>query len=323
MRRVISGVVGSRVGVVGRAVVGVLAMAVLVGGCSASAINQVGTAAFVGGTEISTEQVQDQLHTVLDKEGTQVRTQLVAGRQLDELSRQILTLLIRHELIKVAAQRERLEVTAGQVSKLLYDLGGPEEASEGTIWDAEGFREQARDQLLMAQLGRKTLNSAVTFDYTTAATRAAAIRRAEDLAAAGRQRARELIRADVQANKDAAVAKRVVAGDDPIFAASPAFGVPKDTVVAFQLADTQPWLIAVIRNRAEDAEPSDQAPDPDDLDPALLEAIGLRQLAEVAQELGIRINPRYGVWDQVNLQVAADENEIGGFVAPLGAAPPA
>ncbi|MGQ0775714.1 MAG: SurA N-terminal domain-containing protein [Pseudonocardiales bacterium] len=306
----------------GRAVVGVL-VAVLVSGCGTSVVTQAGTAAFVGGTEISTEQVQAQLHTVLDKEGAQVRAQLVAGSQLDELSRQIVTLLIRHELIKVAAQREGLEVTAGQVSKLLYDLGGPEKASEGTIWDAQGFREQARDQLLMAQLGRKTLNSAVTFDYTTAATRAGAIRRAEDLAAAGPQRARELIRADAQANKDAAVAKRVVAGDDPIFAASPAFGVPKGTVVAFQLADTQPWLIAVIRNRTEDAKPSDQAPDPDELDPALLEAIGLRQLAEVAQDLGIRINPRYGVWDQVSLQAAADENEIGGFVAPLGAAPPA
>ncbi len=318
MRMVFSGA-----GVMGRAVVGALAVAVLVGGCGTSGITQAGTAVFVGDAEISTEQVQDQLHTVLNKEGTQVREQLVAGRQLDELSRQIVTLLIRHELIKVAVQREALEVTAAQVSKLLYDLGGPEEASEGTIWDAQGFREQARDQLLMAQLGRRTLNSAVTFDYTTAATRAGAIRRAEDLAAAGPQRARELIRADVQANKDAAVAKRVVAGDDPIFAASPAFGVAEDTVVAFQLSDTQPWLIAVIRNRTEDAKPSDQAPDPDELDPALLEAVGLRQLAQIAQELGIRINPRYGVWDPVNLQAAADENEIGGFIGPLDAAPPA
>lgn len=308
---------------VGRAVVGVLAVAVLVGGCGTAGVTQAGTAAFVGVTEIPTEQVQDQLRTVLDKEGAQVRAELVAGRQLDDLSRQIVTLLVRHELIEVAAQREGLSVTPQQVSKLLYDLGGPEDASKGTIWDADGFREQARDQLLMTQLGRKTLRTAVTFDYTTAATRAAAVRRAEDLAAAGPQRARELISADVEAKRDAVVSKRVVGGDDPIFAASPAFGAPKGTVVAFQLADTQPWLITVVKNRTEGAQPSDQAPDPDQIDPALLEAIGLRQLAQVSQDLGVRINPRYGVWDQVNLKAVADENEIGGFVGPLGAAPPA
>ncbi|MGH3916329.1 MAG: SurA N-terminal domain-containing protein [Pseudonocardiaceae bacterium] len=306
-----------------RAVVGVLAVAALIGGCGTAGVTQAGTAAFVGDTVISTEQVQDQLRTVLDKEGAQLRAELVTGRQLDDLSRQIVTLLVRHELIKVAAEREGLSVTPAQVSKLLYDLGGPEEASKGTIWDAEGFREQARDQLLMAQLGRKVLRTAVTFDYTTAGTRADAIERAEGLAAAGPQRARELIKADVEAKRDAVVSERVVAGDDPIFAASPAFGVPKDTVVAFQLADTQPWLITVVKNRTDGAEPSDLAPDPDQLDPALLEAIGLRQLAPVAQDLGLRINPRYGVWDQVNLKAVPDESEIGGFVGPLGAVPPA
>lgn len=313
----------SVIGAVGKAAVGVLAVAVLIGGCGTSGVTRAGTAAFVGAAVISTEQVQTQLRTVLDKEGEQVRAELVAGRQLDDLSRQILTLLVRHELVRVAAQREGLSVSAPQVSKLLYDLGGAEAASKGTIWDAEGFREQARDQLLMTQLGRETLRSAVTFDYTTAATRAGAIRRAEDLAAAGPQQARELISADVENKRDAVVGKRVVAGDDPIFAASPAFGVAQGTVVAFQLSDTQPWLIAVIKNHTEDAQPSDQAPDPDQIDPALLEAIGLRQLARVAQDPRVQINPRYGVWDPVNLKVVADESETGGFIGPLGSPPPA
>jgi hypothetical protein len=33
----------------------------------------------------------------------------------------------------------------------------------------------------------------------------------------------------------------------------------------------------------------------------------------------VRLNPRYGVWDPVSLQVVSDENETGGFVAPLRA----
>jgi hypothetical protein len=299
-----------------------LAVAVLVGGCGHSGPSQPGAAAIIDGTTVSVEQVQSQLDMVLNKEGAQVRAQLVAGHQLDDLSRQIVTLLVRHELMQLAARRAGLSVDAQQVSNQLYEVGGPAVASRGTVWDEQGYREHARDQVLAAQLGRKTLDTAVTFDYTTAATRSAAIHRAEQLAAAGPRRARELISADVAAKKDAAISKRVVAGDDPIFAASPAFGVAEDTVVAFQLADNQPWLIIVVRNRAEGAEPSDQAPDPNKIDPTLLEAIGLRQLARVAAEVGVRLNPRYGVWDPVNLKAVAARDEIGGFVGPLSAVPP-
>ncbi|MGH3795446.1 MAG: SurA N-terminal domain-containing protein [Pseudonocardiaceae bacterium] len=303
------------------AAAGTLVVALLIGGCAGSGPSQPGAAAIVGGTAVSVEQVQTQLDTVLNKEGKQVRAQLVAGRQLDDVSRQIVTLLIRHELIKTVARREGLSVDAAQVSKLLYDKGGPEVASRGTIWDAQGFRVQARDELLMQQLGRKTLHTAVTFDYTTAATRTAALQRADELAAAGSRQARAMVIADVNAKKDALVSKRVVGGDDPIFAASPAFGVATNNVVAFQLADNQPWLITVIRNRTEDAQPSAQAPDPNQIDPAVLESVGLRQLGQVAQDLGVRLNPRYGVWDQVNLKAVSNKDEVGGVVVPLSAGP--
>jgi hypothetical protein len=301
--------------------VGTLAVALLIGGCGDSRLNQAGTAVIVGDTEIPVSQVQDQVDMVLAKEGEQIRGQLVAGRQLDDLSRQIVTLFARHELIDTAAQRAGLSVSKPEVSRLLYDLGGPEAASKGTIWDTEGFRQHARDQLLMVGLGRQTLDTAVTFDYTTAATRSAAVKRVEELAAAGPRGARELILADVDAGRDATVSKRVVAGDDPIFAASPAFGVAKDSVVAFQLEDTQPWLIVVIKNRTDGVQPSQEAPDADQIDPAVLEAIGLRQVAQLAENLGMQLNPRFGVWDPVNMEAVRDENETGGFVTPLATAP--
>jgi hypothetical protein len=302
-------------------VVGTLAVALLIGGCSGSRLNQAGAAVIVGDTEIPVSQVQDQLNTVLTKEGDQTRAQLVAGRQLDDLSRQIVTLFIRHELIDTVAQQAHLSVSKQDVSKLLYELGGPEAASKGTIWDTEGFRRQAEDRLLMVELGRQTLDTAVTFDYTTATTRTAAAKRVEELAAAGPRQARELISADVDAGRDAAVSKRVVSGDDPIFAASPAFGVAKGSVVAFQLEDTQPWLIVVVKNRTDGVAPSAGAPDPNQIDPAVLEAIGLRQVAQLAENLGVQLNPRYGVWDAVNMEAVRDKNETGGFVTPLATGP--
>ena len=314
------------VGVARRAVLGVgagvVAASVLIGGCGTG---QFGAAAFVNGTEITQGQVHDQLVTVLDKEGPQARAQLVAGRQLDDVSRKILTLRIRHQLLDIAARRTGVTVDQAQVNRLIKEVGGAQEASRGTIFDANSYRERATDRLLLVALGRSALrDSAVTVDYTTANTRTAAKQRVDELAQAGSKRARQLIDADVRAGKDAELGKRIVAADDPIFATTPAFGVAENTVVAFQLADTKPWVVMVVKNRADrGVQPSEHAPEIEQLDPALLEAIGLRQLARVADEVGVRLNPRYGVWDPVNLQVVSDENETGGFEAPLRAVPSA
>lgn len=285
--------------------------------------SQVGAAAFVNGTEIPLKQVQRQLTTVLAKEGAQTRAQLVAEHQLDDLSRKIATVQIRHELTAIAARRAGLTVDQAQVDRLIGGVGGAAAASKGTVFDADTYRQRAVDKLLMAQLGRRALRTgAVTVDYTTADTRTAAKARVEELAQAGPKRARQLIDADVRAGKDAVIGKRIVAADDPIFATTPAFGVAEGTVVAFQLTDTQPWLIMVIKNRTDrGVQASDNAPVLEQIDPAVLEAIGLRQLAQVGQEVGVRLTPRYGVWDPVSVQAVADENETGGFLAPLGTGP--
>ena len=303
-------------------VAGVVAGGLLVGGCGFGS-SQLGAAAFVDGTEIPLEQVHGELVTVLAKEGPQVRAELEAGHQLDDVSRKIVTVRIRHQLLEIAARRAGLIVDQAQVNRLITEVGGAEAASKGTIFDANGYRQQAKDKLLMAALGRAILHhSVVTVDYTTADTRTAAKRRVEELSQAGPKQARQSIGADVRAGKDAELGKRIVAADDPIFAITPAFGVSAGTVVAFQLEDTQPWVIMVVKNRTDrGAQRSDHAPQIDQIDPAVLEAIGLRQLAEVGEEVGVRLSPRYGVWDPVSMQVVSDENETGGFVAPLRAAP--
>jgi hypothetical protein len=305
-----------------RAAAGVAVSALLIGGCSFGS-HQLGAAAFVDGAEIPLEQVHGQLEAVLVKEGPQARAQLVAGHQLDDLSRKIVTVRIRHQLLEIAARRAGLTVDQARVNRLIKEVGGAEAASKGTIFDADGYRQRAKDKLLMAQLGRAALrNSAVTVDYTTADTRTAAKRRVEELSQAGSKGARQLIDADVRAGKDAELGKRIVAADDPIFATTPAFGVAEGTAVAFQPDDTKPWVIMVVTSRTNrGAEASDHAPHIDQIDPAVLEAIGLRQLAQVGEDGGVRLNPRYGVWDPVSLQVVADENETGGFVAPLRTAP--
>ncbi|MGH3855809.1 MAG: hypothetical protein ACRDR6_20450 [Pseudonocardiaceae bacterium] len=301
-----------------RAVAGVVAGGLLVGGCGVGS-SQLGAAAFVGSTVIPQERVHDQLVAVLAKEGPQDRAELAAAHQLGPVSRKILTVRIRHQLAEIAARRAGLTVSQAQVNREIKEAGGAEAASKGTIFDATSYRQRARDTLILIALGRRVLsNSAITVDYTTADTRTAAGQRVKELAQAGAARARQSIDADVRAGKDAELGKRIVAADDPIFAITPAFGVSVGTVVAFQLEDTKPWVVMVVTNRTGR---SLQAFDPDQVGPTVLAAIGLRQLARLAEELGVRLSPRYGVWDPVNLQVVSDANETGGFIAPLRTTP--
>ena len=301
-------------------IAGVIAAGLLIGGCGSS---RLGVAAFIDGTQVSQDQVHQQLVAVLNKEGPQARAELVAGHQLDDVTRKIITLRIRHQLLDIAARRAGVTIDQAQVNRLIKEVGGAKAASKGTIFDANSYRERAHDKLLMVALGRLALrSSAVTVDYTTANTRTAAKQRVDELSQAGAKRARQLIDADVRAGRDAELGKRIVAADDPIFATTPAFGVAENTVVAFQLEDTRPWVIMVVKNRADrGVQPSEHAPPMDQIDPAMLEAIGLRQLARVADEVGVQLNPRYGMWDPVTLQVVTDENETGGFEAPLRAIP--
>jgi hypothetical protein len=310
---------GRSAGRVALGVAGVAAAGVLISGCG---VSQLSAAAFVGGTEIPVEQVHGQMVSVLHKEGPQARTQLAATHQLDDLSRKIVTLRIRHQLLDIAARRAGLTVDQAQVDRLITEVGGAEAASKGTIFDASTYRERAKDKLLLVALGRAALRtSAVTVDYTTANTRTAAKQRVDELSAAGSKRARQMIDDDVHAGKSAELDKRIVAADDPVFATTLAFGVAEGTVVGFQPDDTKPWFIMVVKNHTDrGAQASEHAPQLDQIEPSLLEAIGLRQLTAVSNEVGVRLNPRYGLWDPSTLQVVSDQNETGGFVAPLRAA---
>ncbi len=308
-----------------RAVLAVVAVAVgLLAGCG-SGPSQVGAAAIVGDRVVPLDQVQRQLNTVLAKEGPEAKAQLRAGEQLDDVSRQIVSLDIQHELLAITAQREQVTVDEQQVTQLIEQLGGAKQASRGTVYTPETFRQRARDQLLAVELGRMYLpRLAVTVDYTTVTTRTAAEQKTRELAAAGAAGARKLIRADVEGGGAAALDQRIVAARNPSFAAAPIFGVPAGTVVAFP-SDQQAgsWLVMVVTSRSTSVGGPQPAADTAGLDRSLLAAVGLRQLAMTAERVGVRLNPRYGVWDPVSLQAAPNANETAGFIVPLHEAPAA
>ena len=300
-----------------RAAVGVTVGLLVITGCG-SGPNQLGAAAIVGQTVIPVERVQSQLDAALARLDREQRAQLVQSRHLDDISRNIVTLAVRHELLVEAARRERISIDEEQVTKLINALGGVEQASRGTVISPAGFRARVRDQLIAVELGRRALDGlAVTVDYTTVTSRNDAFALARRLAEHP-ERARELIRAQKDAGADAMLNARLVAAENPELAAAPVFGVPKGTVVAFPVdRSASQWLVAVVRSRTENAAAANTGTAAVEPDPEVLEQVGIRQLVPLAADLGVRVNPRYGIWDPMSLAVVPNENELGGLVLPV------
>ncbi|GGM74681.1 hypothetical protein GCM10012275_51710 [Longimycelium tulufanense] len=280
----------------------------LVAGCG-SGPSQVGAAAIVGDNKIPLEHIQQRLDSLYRKEPG-IKEDLRRQGNLDTVARNIATLSVRHELVSRAAEREGLHVNEEQVTELIDKQGGAEAASKGTVYDASTFRERARDQLLLVELGRKYLDKlAVTIDFTQAPSREAAERKARQLA--DPDQARKVIAADRKSGIPAGTGHTLRAADNLQLASTPLFGAEKNTVVAFPVSQQEgQWLVAVIRDRRTDA---DGTVNPERVDPLQLEALGVRMLAPLSDLLGVRVSPRYGMWDPMSLAVVPGAKEAGGI----------
>jgi hypothetical protein len=294
----------------------VAAAGALLSACG-SGPSQITSAAIVGGNSVSLTAVQQQLNMVLRKEPG--AKQLQQQNQLDALARNIVRLSVQHELVQKAAKDEGLVVDEAQITGLIDQQGGPEKASAGTVWDASTYRQHARDQLLLLALGRKYVDRlAVNFDYTQAPTRADALAKAQELAHGTVQAQQEIIRRDQAAHVAVGFNERVAAIDHLQDGATVLFGALPGTVVAYPMNQNSAvgsgqWLVAVIRQRTTNAPATSSSAKVDQLDPQLLGALGLRLLGPVADHTGVRINPRYGVWDQVGINVASTADQSIGY----------
>ena len=101
----------------------------------------------------------------------------------------------------------------------------------------------------------------------------------------------------------------VAAATDTQNAGSVVFGTPVGDVVAYQPDPQQAtWNVFRVTDRRTDA----RAPGaPATLSLQQLYLIGQRTLQPLADDLAVRVNPRYGVWDQVSLRVVPADQTAG------------
>lgn len=303
--------------------------AVLVFAGCGSGPSQASSAAIVGQRAIPLEDVQNEINWLLANV-PQAR-EMADNRKFDNFSRKVVGERIVHELLAIAAQREGLDVEQGAVTQMIESSGGTEEAAKLVGAEPDRLRELAADQILLQKLAEKKL-SAVSIDLVGAVvTGESAGSTAKDRALAlGKQiaadpaKARSLVgEGGRQVIEQRLALSEVLGSDSASLASSALFGVKPGTVVVIQPNPEQgaAWLVALVKDRDVD-EGAKKPGQAGEADPNTLYNIGLRMLAPIAEEVGVRVNPRYGVWDQAGMTVAASERDLSGWLIPVRNARP-
>jgi hypothetical protein len=287
---------------------GLLLLTLLLAGCG-TVVNEIGTAAIVGPTRIPDSAVKSWFDAVLRKE-PDVKAQLQQQGQMGALGRQIASLEVQQELLNQAAAAENLPVDEQAVQTMIAQMGGPQAATAGKIYTPQNVADEARSQLIASELGQKYLDRlSVTFDYTQATNRQEAETKANRMAQ-GLQQTEALIAADTGNGVPAATNQQLRAADNPqIAAATPLFGSPQGTVLAFQ-TDQQSGQWVVVRILSRRVDPGSGKPA--QADPQTLQGLGLQLLSLTADRVGVQLSPRYGVWDPIALGAAQNAGQTLG-----------
>jgi hypothetical protein len=294
---------------VGRVVAAVAVIGAVISGCGGP--SQAGTAAFVGDNAIPLERVQTQLDAALAKKDliAQLTSQ---GGSTAGIARSIVTRAVMHDLLTLRAAQDGIVVTDAQVDAQITESGGADALLDGSLYDLPALRERVRDDLIAAQLAQREVGGlAVTADLVAATSREKADAAAAALQAGGPQ-------ADALFTDPRTSARGTTfdAASSPDNASTVLFGVPVGTVVAFQPSPQQStWIVARVVDRRTDA-PSDPAA-VSGISQSQLVAIGERLLQPTADQVGIRVNPRYGVWDPIQLRIVGEDQQVGSILPPV------
>ena len=316
-----------------RALVAVLAACLVLAGCG-SGPSQVETAVYLGGRNVPIEAVQQLIDKAVQEQPA--AQQLARQHKLDQLGREIVRQLIVHQTVTQTAEMDGVKIDPRQLDQVLAqdplttpvstDSADPSQLAQQIVYRVRDHREVISDQLLLQSLGEQYVDKlSVTFDYTSVVSdsggaapvsmREQAFAKAEQMAA-GPGAAAQVIQADAAAGQETGVGEKVPALQAPDLAGMVLFGVPPGTVVAFQPSAAQPvWIVAIVRARDLTTPQSvDQASAPT---ATQLAGIGLRLLQPYVAQAGLKVNPRYGVWDPAGLTLAPSESETTGLVLPV------
>jgi hypothetical protein len=293
---------------VGRVAATVAVIAAVVSGCGGP--EQPGSAVIIGEDAVTLESVQSELNMALSKTD-QFAEYTSQGGTAADLARSIVTREVLHDLLTRRAAADGIVVTDAQVDAELAANGGADASLARTYYDMPTLRERVRDSMIAAQIGQRSVAGlAVTADLVAVTSREEAEQAARTIVAGGP--AADALFADPSTSvRD----ETYQAASAPNEAGTVLFGVPVGTVGYFQPNEGQSqWIVFRVVDRRTDM-PSDPAA-LSSISQSQLVTIGQRQLQPEGEARGIRVNPRYGEWDPIQLRVVAEAQQPGSIILP-------
>lgn len=266
----------------------------------------------VGDRAVPLERIQTELDSVLDR--TELVSKLTAqGGGPPDIARDIVTRAVLHDLLVRQAATEGIAIPEPAVEAAIAELGGVEALLENSLSDAAGLREQVRDGLIAAELARRAVGLTVTADLVAVPSREEADGVAKVFSTGG-PGADALFAMNPQSSVQG---MKYVAATNPEIAGTVLFGTPVGRTVVFQPDPQQAsWIVFRVTGRSADAPPDAQAVS--QISQSQLVAIGERTLQPVADQVGVRVNPRYGVWDPILLRVVPADLAAGAILPAAG-----
>ena len=292
----------------GRVVAVVVAAGALVSGCGGGP-SQIGSAVIIGSTAVPMEQVQSQLDIALGK--TDAISQLQSsGVGPPQIAREVVTRTVMHDLLARTAAAENIAVSDPEVDSALEQSGGADEALDQSIYDLPALRERVRDRIIAARHAQRVIPGlTVTADLITAQSVDDAKAKAQVLATGGPG-----VDALFEQNPD--TSRRGMsyqAASSPQAAATALFGLLPGRTAYFQPSPQSGWIVLRVTDRQEapNADPTAAAA----LSESDLATLGERLMQPGAEQVGVRVNPRYGIWDPISMSVIP-ESQADGAVLP-------
>lgn len=294
-----------------------VAAALGLAGCD-SGPSMVGAAAVVGDTRIPLDAVQRDFRWLLNNI-PQAR-QLQEENKLEVLSRYTVQSRIRHELIKTAAEQAGVQADPQEVQALIDQAGGEKKAPMQLLTTPALARQFAQDIVLLQELGRhyvdrlsvKLVGTFVVQESPGSTSKSKALALARQIADEP-DRARELAAQGEQLIDQELVLSEVLSSQDAPLAQTPIFAVKPGTVVVTQPDPQQGavWLVALVEERSETETSSGR---PAKFAPEQLAQVGLQMLRPVAEQRGVTVSPRFGVWDQTGMVIAESPEHVSGML---------
>lgn len=299
----------------GRLVAGVAVVGALVSGCGGPA--QAGSALIVGDDSVPLGEVQSALTAMLAKVPPDQRQ---AGQDI-AFARSIVTNDVLHSLLEQLGSTSGITVSDKDIDTFLDQQGGAAALEQSTGLDAGELRRESHDLLVAIELGRRAAPGlVVTADVVTASSRQDAEVKAHTLAAGGA--GADALFADPgsarRQQQFAAVTFPLESGSAAGGVRSVVLGTDVGDTVAYQPDPQQPaWSVFRVTQRRTDAVPQDPSA-LSKLGQAELLQIGQRTVQPLAESLGVRVNPRYGVWDPISLAVVPADQTAGVVLPAAG-----